>query len=138
MSKIKNTFWTDHQIKKTKQREVLLALLQNLEKPATTEELYQSACKEATSLNLSTVYRTLELFYKKNIVIKTVSSETQKAMYELNRYEHRHYMVCVKCQNIFPLENCPCDLIEQFVLENSNFKMLDHKLEILGYCPACK
>jgi Fur family ferric uptake transcriptional regulator len=138
MSKIESTFWIEHQIKKTKQRELILELLIDLDRPATIEAIYEAFSKDPSKPNLSTVYRALELFHKKNIVLKSVSAQTQTALYELNRNEHKHYMVCVKCQNVFPIENCPCELIENFVSNHSDFKMIEHKLEILGYCASCK
>lgn len=131
-------FWTTHAIKHTKQRELLLTLLQDLDKPSSAEAIYLKALTVQPTINLSTIYRILELFHSKGIIIKTIPSETQIAVYELNEHPHRHYMVCVECQNIFPLDDCPCNLIEQFVSSHTNFKILDHKLEILGYCSHCK
>lgn len=138
MTELSKKFWTAHAIKHTKQRELVLDILENLSKPASAEDIYLKASKTQTKLNLSTVYRILELFYSKNIVMKNTLSGTQTAIYELNRHTHKHYMVCVKCQNIFPLEDSPCELVEKYISERTGFQVIEHKLEILGYCPHCK
>ena len=131
-------FFETHGLKSTKQRNLVLDLLQTLKSPSSAEDIYLKAIESQPTLNLSTIYRILELFYAKNIVIKNIISESKKALYELNTNTHKHYMVCLKCKEIFPLENCPCSLIERAVSENSDFEVLDHKIEIVGYCSKCK
>lgn len=138
MHKPYKTFLADHGIKSTAQRNLVLDLLHQINHPTSVEELHTQAKSLNPSVNLSTIYRILELFHSKGIVIKNILSESKKALYELNTDTHKHYMVCIKCKNIFPLENCPCFLIEKAISEHSDFQILEHKLEILGYCSSCK
>lgn len=132
------TFFEEHGLKSTTQRKLVLDCLHELSGPCCAEEIYFKVSALQPTINLSTIYRILELFYDKGIVIKNNLSDTKKALYELNTHTHKHYMVCLKCKQVFPLENCPCSLIEKAVSENSNFEILDHKIEIIGYCSKCK
>ncbi len=138
MPKHYTDFLAKHGIKSTHQRNLVLDLLHQMNSPASAEEIYQKAALLQPTLNLSTIYRTLELFSSKNIVTKTILSETKKAIYELNTAGHKHYMVCVKCKALLPLENCPCALIEEAVSSQGGFEIIGHKLEIMGYCSRCK
>lgn len=138
MDKTHQAFFTSHGIKSTQQRNLVLDLLQEIESPACAEDIYLKAALLQPTVNLSTIYRTLELFCSKDIAVKSILSESKKAVYELNTHTHKHYMVCLKCKRIVPLKNCPCNLIEKAVSENSDFEIIDHKLEIVGYCPECK
>lgn len=131
-------FLSRHDIKYTVQRELILTILKELTVPITAEELYTKASTLQPTINLSTIYRILELFATKNIVIKNTVSEDKKNVYEFNTNKHKHYMVCVKCRQVFPIENCPCSLIEKVISQSTDFKILDHKIEILGHCPDCK
>jgi len=138
MDKIHQALFASHDIKSTKQRNLVLDLLQEAKSPVCAEDLYLKAAVLQPTVNLSTIYRTLELFCSKDIAVKNILSESKKAVYELNTHTHKHYMVCMKCKRMIPLTNCPCSLIEKAVSENSDFEIIDHKLEIRGYCPECQ
>jgi Fur family ferric uptake transcriptional regulator len=138
MDKSHKDFFKSHSIKSTSQRNLFLDLLQGIKSPSSAEEIYVTAAALQPTVNLSTIYRILDLFESKNIVTKNMLSESKKALYELNTHTHKHYMVCMKCKRILPLENCPCSLIENAVSQNSDFQIVNHKLEITGYCPNCK
>ncbi|WP_069998322.1 Fur family transcriptional regulator [Cellulosilyticum sp. I15G10I2] len=138
MDKPHKDFLASHGIKSTSQRNLVLDLLHETDHPVSAETIYFRASEVHPSVNLSTIYRILELFVSKDIVIKNMLSDSKKTIYELNTNTHKHYMVCLKCKRIFPLENCPCSLIEKTVSEHSDFEIMDHKLEIMGYCSNCK
>jgi len=125
-------------IKKTKQRENVLSILKASSKPVTAAEIYNNIIQEGDpSTWMSTVYRTLELFVLKGIVVKTNLTNSETAVYELNRSEHKHYAVCVSCHKIITIRNCPIkhDIPE---LEQSEFYVTGHHLEIFGLCRECR
>jgi len=125
-------------VKRTKQRESVLAVLQDAEKPLSAMEICAAIDKLEgdASAWLSTVYRVLELFVKKDFVIKTSLINSDMALYELNRFQHKHYAVCINCHKIIALDNCP---IEHFIpqIEGGTFQVIGHKLEVFGLCKAC-
>lgn len=86
---------------------------------------------------MSAVYRILELSVKKGIVSKTNVRNSEMAMYELSRSEHKHCAVCVNCHKIIAVDNCP---MEKFMpaLEEEAFHVIGHNLEIFGFCKDCK
>jgi len=85
---------------------------------------------------LSTVYRILELFVKKGVAIKTNVMNNEMAVYELNRFKHKHYAVCLNCHKIIVMDNCPMDtFIPQ--LEEKGFHIMGHNLEVFGLCKDC-
>ncbi len=127
-----------HGIKYSKQRDILLSLLRQLTRPHSVEELYQQAVLLHPSLNLSTVYRILDNFEAHHIVVKNTLAEDKKNVYELYTPTHKHYMVCLKCHQYFPIPDCPCALLDEAVTKATDFEVLDHKIEILGYCSHCR
>jgi len=126
-------------VKRTKQRESVFAVLQNAEKPLSAMEICAAIDKLDGDVHawLSTVYRVLELFVEKDFVIKTSLMNSDMALYELNRFQHKHYAVCVNCHKIIALDNCP---MEHFTpqLEEGAFQVIGHKLEVFGYCKVCR
>lgn len=137
MDKESKDYLAGYGIKCTTQRILILNILKELSAPSTAEQIYLKAAHMQPHINLSTIYRILELFTEKKIISKHILTENKTAVYELNVHPHRHYMVCVGCQSIIPLDDCPCDIIKETVSKHADFKILDHKLEILGYCSKC-
>ncbi len=123
-------------IKKTRQRESVLSILQRSEKPLSASDICSKIEKSGETAWLSTVYRVLDIFIKKGVVIKTNAMNNEMAVYELNRHKDKHYAVCINCRKMIAIYNCP---MEKFVpkLEEDGFHMIGHNLEVYGFCKDC-
>jgi len=136
-----NTNYTDilkrEGMKSTRHRNAILLLLEQTEHPMTAEELYISLKEKTATINLSTVYRTLDTFVSKNLVIKSTMDDA-KARYELNHHEHKHHLFCVGCHKVISIEDCPMEELQEIIKKKMDFEVTGHKLEIYGYCHNCK
>ena len=121
-------------VKKTRQRRCVLSVLKQAEMPLTAAELYVRIGKDAGSL--STIYRILELFTQKGLLMKSVLLDNGAAVYELDRHDHRHYAVCMVCHKIIAVRNCPMEVFKPDMKED-DFHVLGHKLELQGICGEC-
>ncbi len=123
-------------LKRTKPRESVLSVLEKAEKPLSAMEICSRIEKNGESAWLSTVYRILELFVQKGMAVKVTLMNNEIALYELNRFQHKHYAVCLGCHKIIPMDNCP---MEKFIpkIKDNDFHVLGHNLEIYGYCKNC-
>jgi len=126
----------ENNLKQTTRRELVYSVLYHAELPIDVEYIYKVLIQE--KINLSTVYRTLESFVDKGIVKKGNLGNASVATYELNRQEHKHHIVCVKCHNIEAILGCPLEQYVQSLKQTSGYEILDHKLEIFGVCPKCQ
>ncbi|TGE38391.1 transcriptional repressor [Desulfosporosinus fructosivorans] len=124
-------------MKSTRHRNAILLLLEQSEHPITAEELYISLKGKTATINLSTVYRTLDTFASKNLVIKSTMDDG-KARYELNHHEHKHHLFCVGCHKVISIEDCPMGELQESLKKKIDFDVTGHKLEIYGYCHNCK
>lgn len=124
-------------LKKTKQRQWVLSVLEQAKKPLSALEISSLIEKEEGAVWLSTVYRVLEIFVREKVAVKTLLSDGEKALYELNRNEHSHYAVCLNCHKMVKIAGCPLEgLAPQQV--TAGFQVTGHKLEMYGYCKDCK
>lgn len=123
-------------IKRTRQRESVLSVLENSDKPLSAADICSKIQNSGDATWLSTVYRILEFFVKKGMILKTNMMNNEMAVYELNRFKHKHYAVCMNCHKIITMDNCP---MEKFIpkLEDKDFHVIGHNLEIFGYCKDC-
>ncbi len=125
-------------IKSTKQRNLVFNILNDSKTPLTAEEIFRQALKGNGSVNLSSVYRILDLFVEKGLAVRSMLPEENRSVYEMRRLEHRHYLVCVKCKTIVSLENCPLKGYEETLEKKTDFDILGHRLSVFGYCPECR
>ncbi|MGM0396594.1 MAG: Fur family transcriptional regulator [Bacillota bacterium] len=126
-------------IKNTQQRHEIYDFLSKKVQPITAEEIYiELSKKEKTRMNLSTVYRILDTFIKAGLVLKSGINIEGKSTYEINHMDHRHHLVCVRCNKILPIKGCPLGGYENYLGEKTGFKILEHHLEIKGICPECR
>lgn len=126
-------------IKVTKQRVGILQILSEADSPLTAENIYLTLSgREKGTANLSTVYRILDAFTQKDILIRTNLNLEGKATYELNHREHRHHIICIVCNEIIPIKGCPLGDYEIKIRKSTGYEIVGHNLEIRGVCPKCQ
>ncbi|MBP2652387.1 MAG: transcriptional regulator [Firmicutes bacterium] len=127
-----------HGIKKTKQRILILNILSQAENIMTVEEIYLELSKQGVVISLSTIYRIMELFLAKGLVVKSIIPGNNKGVFSLKRLEHNHHLICLKCKKTVALKGCPLTEFERNVEQQTEFNIVDHNLELYGYCNKCK
>lgn len=123
--------------KNTKSRKAVIEVLKSAENPLCAEDVFLCIKEQGASVNLSTVYRTLDLMESKSLVNKIVMGDG-KARYELTVDGHRHHLVCTNCHKSVPIDFCPLEKLEKDIGKKNDFDITGHKLEIYGICPKCK
>lgn len=125
-------------LKNTKHRNAILEVIENSNQPINAEQIFFELKGNDISINLSSVYRILESLVSKNLLIKSNMTGSNKALYELNRCEHTHYLICSNCKKMFPVDGCPLEEYERQIEAKTGFQITGHKLEINGICKDCK
>lgn len=125
------------ELKYSRQRETLLDILKEQSTPITIEHLDDIIKQRRLSINLSTIYRTLDTFLKHDMIEKTFNIPTQSYVIELKHSHHRHYLICLDCQKMIPINHCPMHDIIDHIEKEQNFQVSAHQLEIYGYCSDC-
>ncbi len=123
-------------LKNTKHRNSILNIIQKSVQPLTIEQIYLELINQEISINLSSVYRNLKILAEKGLIIKT-SMTGNKALFEFNNFEHKHHLICIKCNRIISIGECPFAEYEKKLKEKCGFNITGHKLEIYGVCNDC-
>lgn len=124
-------------IKATRYRLQIIGLLTSAENRMTVEELFSEVHDKDKRISLSTVYRIMEVFAEKKLVLKDISPEDNRAYYELYHHPHRHYLVCTSCKRRVPISSCPLHRMEKELSDETGFEIAHHRLELYGICPEC-
>lgn len=125
-------------LKKTRQRTAILEILEQSPQPMAAEQIFIVLKEKSIPANLSTVYRILETLAEKELVLKLRIEGDGRTLFERNRMVHKHYLVCLGCKKITPIEGCPLEGYEKALEAETNYKIAGHKLDIYGYCPKCR
>ena len=115
--------------KATPQRTAVLRAL-IAEQHQSLEEI-RARCLE---VGLVTVYRTLDLLNELGLVRRLDLGDG--ARYELAE-DHHHHMICESCDDISEFDECPLDST-LLPVENSDFEIRSHSLEVYGRCAVCR
>ena len=125
-------------LKNTRHRIEILNILDRSAQPIPAEEVFLNLKDHGVTVNLSTVYRTLETLVDKGLATKVKVSGDNRALYELNRQVHKHYLVCLECKKMQAIEYCPLEDYEKSLAEQTDYLISGHRLDIYGYCPQCR
>jgi Fur family ferric uptake transcriptional regulator len=123
----------------TPQRELVIRIFS--EHPGehlSAEEVHQLVKKDFQDIGLATVYRALEMLTQLGILTR-ISFDDGRSRYEFNQEEtHRHHhMVCVRCGRVEEYGEDLLDTLEERILNERGFTVLDHELKFYGVCRVC-
>lgn len=122
-------------MRQTKQRQLILDLLQTAGEPITAGELYKRAQQHGGTLAKSTVYRNLESMAQRGEVERGFLSNGE-SFFSNAQTAHHHYMICKGCHKMQDLPLCPLHQMEQ-AAEQQEFAVTDHVIQLYGYCKEC-
>ena len=84
----------------TQQREMVLSAMHGLDQFATADEVLARVRQRSTSVDISTVYRTLDLLQDLHLVT-TVDPGDGRRLYELLGFDEPHlHLVCSRCGHV--------------------------------------
>ena len=131
-----NEILKGNDLKITKGRIEILNILQNSENSLSAEKIHQIYRCNDININLSTVYRTLELFEEKDLLEKITLNDGVFS-YKLKGKTHRHHLECDICHKEVEIP-CPMLQIQEMVQNSTGFTLTDHDLVMKGVCQDCK
>lgn len=120
----------------TPQRLAVLASLQSRRDHPTAAQIFQEVRRQLPAISFNTVYKTLEVFFRKGLVIK-VNPLHEVARYDGETSRHAH-LICRGCHYIIDLDwEPPGDLF--FSPEDlRGFQVEQQSLTLWGLCPQCR
>jgi len=87
----------------TPQRIMIVSAIENSENHISAEDIYAQVVAKYPNVNVSTVYRTLELLEQLGLVTKTEMG-VGRIMYHPVEKGHHHHLVCRTCGNVIDLD----------------------------------
>lgn len=121
----------------TPQRIMIVSAIENSENHISAEDIYAQVVAKYPNVNVSTVYRTLELLEQLGLVTKTEMG-VGRIMYHPLEKGHHHHLVCRACGNVIDLDESALTPLKESLLRDYQFIAELRHLGILGLCVDCK
>lgn len=120
----------------TPQRQLVLEAVSRLEH-ATPEDIYGDVRLTARGINVSTVYRTLELLEQLGLVTHTHLGHGAPSYHLADETEHVH-LVCRQCERVTQISQSDVWPLVTALEESHGFKTDVGHLTVFGLCAECR
>ena len=120
----------------TPQRMMVMSAIANSEHHISAEEIYVQVVAKYPHVNISTVYRTLELLKRLNLVTETDLGGGRVRYHPADK-GHHHHLVCQECGAIIDLDESVLSSLRSRLLQEYKFSADLRHLAIFGRCSNC-
>jgi Fur family ferric uptake transcriptional regulator len=121
----------------TPQRIMIISAIENSDQHISVEEIYAQIVVKYPTVNISTVYRTMELLKRLNLVTETDLGEG-RVRYHPAEKGHHHHLVCKECGDIIDLDESLLGTLKSALLQEYRFSADLKHLAIMGTCANCR
>jgi len=130
----------DRGVRLTRQRRILLELLDRSGRHLDAETLFRMAQEKDPKLNRVTVYRTLKMLKLSGLVdeLDLMHVEGDQHYYETRLKQEHAHLVCLRCGKVEEFFGEPLQKMRKQIETNLGFQIVTARTEMGGYCPDCQ
>jgi Fur family ferric uptake transcriptional regulator len=120
----------------TPQRMLVLAAIAGSDHHISAEEIYAQVVAKYSHVNISTIYRTLDLLKRLGLVTETDLGGGRVRYHPVDK-GHHHHLVCQECGAIIDLDESVFSSLKGRLLQEYKFSADLRHLAIFGRCANC-
>ena len=120
----------------TPQRMMILSAIENGDGHISADEIYAQVTAKYPRVNISTVYRTLELLKRLELVTETDLGDGRLRYHPADK-GHHHHLVCTECGAVIDLDESLLSPVKDVLLREYGFLADLKHLAIFGRCANC-
>jgi Fur family ferric uptake transcriptional regulator len=121
----------------TPQRLMILSAIESSREHISAEEIYAQVSAKYPHVNISTVYRTLELLKRLGMVYEIDLGEG-RIRYHAEESGHHHHLVCQDCGSVIDIDESTLSSLRNILLRDYNFRAELRHVAIFGLCEKCR
>ncbi len=125
------------ELKYTSERILILKAIFSFHKHFDVEELFERLRKQGNDVARATIYRTIPLLLQSGLITETFRCQDKISYENIFNKKHHDHLLCIKCGKIIEFYNKEIEKLQDEVCKKYNFKPLEHRLGIKGYCEDC-
>ena len=120
----------------TPQRLAIVKILAKSEGHLRVENIHVQVKKDFPTMSLATVYKNI-IFIKSFGEVLELGFPDGSNRYDGNRPTPHPHVICIECKKIVDPDLDSLDEIKREVALETNFKILNHRLDVFGICNNC-
>ena len=120
----------------TPQRQIILEAIELAGEHATFDEIFSHIKSKSSAISQATVYRTLELFSKHNLI--HANEISGQKVYELASEHPHHHLICQSCWNDKTIDDEMIPNLIEGIDQEYRFLVQSEHLVLLGLCGYCR
>ncbi len=127
-------------VRLTRQRQILLELIDKTGEHLDAESLYQLAKERDPKLNRVTVYRTLKMLKAGGLVdeLDLMHYGGDQHYYETRLKQEHAHVICLRCGKVEEFFGEPLQRLRKQIESHFGFQILLARTEVGGYCAHCQ
>src|SRR5919197_6379448 len=127
-------------VRLTRQRQILLELIDKTGQHLDAERLYQLAKEQDPKLNRVTVYRTLKMLKAGGLVdeLDLMHYGGDQHYYETRTKQEHAHVICLRCGRVEEFFGDPLQRLRRQIEAHFGFEILLARTEVGGYCAHCQ
>ena len=122
----------------TPQRQEVWNELLSSEKHRDAEEIFITLKQRGINVSRATVYRTIEVLVKYNVIEKLEIGDGKARFEYNNKFDHHDHLICTSCGKIIEFHDDKIEKLQKQVAQKNGFKLSDHNLQLYGLCGDCQ
>ncbi len=120
----------------TPQREMIIHELTTSQRHLTAEEIYRRVQTYSRTINLTTIYRTLDFLFQEGLINRTEIRGI--VIYAAEEHGQHVHLVCRRCSAVIAADHVLMQPLQDSLVEKYGFTPdLDH-VAIFGLCKNCR
>ncbi len=124
-------------LKSTAQRDFIADTFFKTNTHISLDELLKKVKRKTPGIGYATVYRTMKLLTESGLAIARQFGDGQTRYENLPEDGHHDHIICIKCSKIAEFHNQKIEQLQMEAAKKLGFTVVNHKLELYGYCPDC-
>lgn len=121
----------------TPQRLMIASAIENSHDHISAEEIYSQVLGKYPNINISTIYRTLELLEQLGLVTETDLGGGRVRYHPADKGRH-HHLICQECGTVVDLDEAALSSLKDALLREYDFIADLRHLGIFGRCIKCR
>jgi Fur family transcriptional regulator, ferric uptake regulator len=125
-------------LRRTPEREEILREIFALHHHFDVDELYFLLRGKGSKVSKASIYRTLPLFIDCGLIREVDFSDGHWHYEHIYGHAHHNHLRCLGCGEIHEFEEPALKPVEDQLAQRYHYLIKGHRLQVEGYCPACR
>lgn len=121
----------------TPQRMMILSIIEGSDDHIHAEEIYDQVVEKYPGVNISTVYRTLELLKQLGLIYELDAGEGKVGYHPAGK-GHHHHLICRECGTVIDVSESVMFSLKAVLMQAFGFDADLKHLAIAGLCEKCQ